>query len=178
MVRVLTLTDGAATGIVRFGNLQFPAAIGKGGVRCLKREGDGGTPHGIWRILQAYYRPDRLRRPRTPLTIGPLRPEFGWCDAPGDRNYNRPVRLPYPASAETLWREDGLYDAIAVLGYNIRPRCAGRGSAIFLHVAAPGLSPTAGCVALKRQHLLRLLETLPRGSAFAAGKSLRARRAR
>jgi L,D-peptidoglycan transpeptidase YkuD (ErfK/YbiS/YcfS/YnhG family) len=172
VARVLTLTDRTARGILQFRTLHFPAAIGKGGVRALKSEGDGGTPHGIWTVLRAYYRPDRIGRPRTRLKILPLRPDFGWCDAPGDRNYNRPVRLPYPRSAETLWRQDGLYDVILVLDYNINRRSNGRGSAIFVHVAAPGFSPTAGCIALRREHLLRLLAVLPRGAAFAAGRSL------
>jgi L,D-peptidoglycan transpeptidase YkuD (ErfK/YbiS/YcfS/YnhG family) len=172
VARVLTLTDQATAGVLQFRTMHFPAAIGKGGVRGLKREGDGGTPHGIWPVLRAYYRPDRMRRPRTRLKILPLRPDLGWCDAPGDRNYNRPVRLPYPRSAEALWREDGLYDAILVLDYNISRRSSGRGSAIFVHVAAPGFSPTAGCIALKCRHLLRLLAVLPRDAAFAAGKNL------
>jgi L,D-peptidoglycan transpeptidase YkuD (ErfK/YbiS/YcfS/YnhG family) len=172
VVRVLTLTDGATAGFVRFGNLQFPAAIGKAGVRAQKREGDGGTPRGFWPAIQAYYRPDRLKRPRTRLQLRPLRPGLGWCDAPGDRNYNRPVRLPYGKSAETLWREDSLYDVILVLDYNISHRASARGSAIFVHVASPAFSPTAGCIALKREHLLRLLAALPRTALFAAGKAL------
>jgi L,D-peptidoglycan transpeptidase YkuD (ErfK/YbiS/YcfS/YnhG family) len=122
--------------------------------------------------VHIYYRPDRLRRPRSVLPVSPLCPGLGWCDAPGDRNYNRPVRLPYLASAETLWREDGLYDLIAVLDYNISRRGHGRGSAIFVHVVRPGFLPTAGCIALKREHLLRLLAALPRKAAFAVGKNL------
>ncbi len=172
MARVLTLSDGATAGILRFENLHFPVAIGKGGVRAMKREGDGASPRGFWPMVRIYYRPDRLRRPRTPLPATPLRPGLGWCDAPLDRNYNRPVRLPCTASAEMLWREDGLYDAIAVLDYNFSRRSAGRGSAIFVHVARPGYLPTAGCIALKREHLLRLLAVLPRGSLFALGKHL------
>jgi L,D-peptidoglycan transpeptidase YkuD (ErfK/YbiS/YcfS/YnhG family) len=88
----------------------------------------------------------------------------GWCDAPGDRNYNRPVRHPYPASAERLWREDELYDVLVVLGHNQRPRLRGGGSAIFMHVARPGYLPTEGCIALERGHLLALLERLGPGA--------------
>ncbi len=172
MARVLALSDRATLGIVRFQNLTFPAAIGKSGVCAVKREGDGASPRGTWPAVRIYYRPDRLRRPRTALPAEPLRPGLGWCDAPGDRNYNHPVELPYPASAETLWREDGLYDVIAVLDYNIGRRSRGRGSAIFVHVASPGFKPTAGCIALKREHLLRLLAVLPRNAVFAAGKEL------
>jgi L,D-peptidoglycan transpeptidase YkuD (ErfK/YbiS/YcfS/YnhG family) len=171
--QVHMLSSRATLGTLRFRNLTFPAAIGKNGVYATKREGDGASPRGAWPVMRIYYRPDRLRRPRTALPAKPMHPGLGWCDAPGDRNYNRPVRLPYPASTETLWREDGLYDVIAVLDYNISRRGMGRGSAIFVHVASPGFKPTAGCIALKREHLLRLLAVLPRGAVFAAGKDLR-----
>ncbi len=172
VARVLTLSDACTKGRLQFGRLDFPAAIGKGGVRSLKREGDGATPRGFWRAMRIYYRPDRLRRPVAALPAEPLRPGFGWCDAPGDRNYNRRVPLPYGASAERLWRGDGLYDAILVLDYNVTRRSAGRGSAIFVHIARPGLQPTLGCIALKRRHLLRLLAVLPRNAVFAAGRNL------
>jgi L,D-peptidoglycan transpeptidase YkuD (ErfK/YbiS/YcfS/YnhG family) len=101
------------------------------------------------------------------LPARPLRPADGWCDAVGDRNYNRPVRHPYPASAEKLWRSDSLYDLIVVLDHNMRPRVQGHGSAVFLHVAGPNLAATAGCIALPRGELLRLLGRLERGSILA-----------
>ena len=104
-----------------------------------------------------------------------IRRHDGWCDAPADRNYNRPVRLPYAASAERLWREDELYDVVVILNYNVRPRSRGRGSAIFMHVARPGYAPTEGCIALARGHLLRLLERLrvPAAIGVLAKKSAR-----
>ena len=104
---------------------------------------------------------------RTALPVRAIRRRDGWCDAPADRNYNRPVRLPYPASAERLWREDALYDLVVVLDYNERPRVRGRGSAIFMHVAKPGYAPTEGCIALARPHLVRLLERLSLRAAVA-----------
>jgi L,D-peptidoglycan transpeptidase YkuD (ErfK/YbiS/YcfS/YnhG family) len=96
-----------------------------------------------------------------------IRLREGWCDAPADRNYNRPVRHPYPAGAERLWRTDALYDIVVVLDYNDRPRVRGRGSAIFMHVAKPGYAPTEGCIALARAHLLRLLERMGSRPAVA-----------
>lgn len=95
-----------------------------------------------------------------------LVPGMGWCDAPSDPNYNRQVRYPYRASAEALWRDDGLYDLVAVLDYNVRPRVRGRGSAIFMHVARPGYLPTEGCIALRKDHLRRLLSLTGRGSTI------------
>jgi L,D-peptidoglycan transpeptidase YkuD (ErfK/YbiS/YcfS/YnhG family) len=122
-----------------------------------KREGDGATPSGVWRLTQVLYRADRVQRPRTGLPVRPLKVDDGWCDAVGDRNYNRAVRHPYAASAERLWREDALYDVIVVLDHNQRPRVQGAGSAIFMHVARPGYRPTEGCIALARHHLLMVL---------------------
>jgi L,D-peptidoglycan transpeptidase YkuD (ErfK/YbiS/YcfS/YnhG family) len=161
---VLALSLGANRGVVELGALRFPCALGRGGTRVRKREGDGATPAGRWRVRSILYRPDRIRHPRTALGVRRLGPGDGWCDAPADRNYNRFVRHPYPASAEALWRGDGLYDLVAVLAYNERPRVKGRGSAIFMHVARPGYAPTEGCIALPQAHLLRLIERLGRGA--------------
>lgn len=127
-----------------------------------KREGDGATPFGSWRMLRVLYRADRIRRPQTGLPVRPMRLDDGWCDEPGDRNYNRPVRHPYPASAERLWREDNLYDIVVVLDHNQVPRVRGGGSAIFMHVAGPAFAPTAGCIALRRGDLVRVLRRLGR----------------
>jgi L,D-peptidoglycan transpeptidase YkuD (ErfK/YbiS/YcfS/YnhG family) len=155
---VLGLSAAATRGVVRLGGLAFPCALGRSGRSVRKREGDGATPVGRWRLLGVLYRSDRGRCPSTRLPVRPSAPDDGWCDAPGDRNYNRPVRHPYPASAERLWREDGLYDIVVVLSHNVRPRVRGAGSAVFMHLARPGYRPTEGCIALKREHLLRLLE--------------------
>jgi L,D-peptidoglycan transpeptidase YkuD (ErfK/YbiS/YcfS/YnhG family) len=139
------------------GDAVFRCAIGRAGVTATKREGDGATPTGCYFLRRVLYRPDRLARPQTALPVVPLRPNDGWCDDPGDRNYNRQVRLPYAASHETLWREDGLYDVVVVLGHNDDPPTPGAGSAIFLHVAAPDYGPTEGCVALSLPDLLSVV---------------------
>jgi L,D-peptidoglycan transpeptidase YkuD (ErfK/YbiS/YcfS/YnhG family) len=152
---------------VTYGNLSFPCALGRTGRRTGKREGDGATPTGEFALRSAHYRPDRVPRPQTSLSVKPLRPRDGWCDAAEDRNYNRPIRHPYPASAEEMWRADGLYDLVVVMGYNDRPRVKGRGSAVFMHVARPGMRPTEGCVALARPHLVRLLKAVRRGAVVS-----------
>jgi L,D-peptidoglycan transpeptidase YkuD (ErfK/YbiS/YcfS/YnhG family) len=144
-------------GLLVAGGLRIPCALGRAGIVHLKREGDGATPVGRLALLAAFYRADRLRRPATALPLFPLRPEIGWCDDPADRRYNRAVRLPFKASHERLWRSDHLYDVVVILDYNLaRPR-RGAGSAIFLHVASPGFSPTEGCVAISLPAMLRLL---------------------
>jgi len=141
---LLVSSDGTA----RFGQVLCRCALGRGGVSDAKREGDGATPIGAWPLRRLLYRPDRLAPPPTGLPTTPIGPADGWCDAPGDKNYNLPVILPYPASAEALWREDAVYDLIVPLGYNDGPIRPGQGSAIFLHLARDGYLPTEGCVAL------------------------------
>ena len=171
LVRVLALSDHATRGFVALGALQFACALGRGGSSARKREGDGATPKGQCRIGTVYYRADRVRRPRTAMPARALRPSDGWCDAPADRNYNRFVRHPYPASAERLWRRDALYDLVCVLSYNERPRVRGRGSAIFMHVARAGYAPTEGCIALRRPHLLRVIAGIKPGAVLQVGAS-------
>lgn len=156
-VVVRSLSKRATRGRLVFGNVTFSCVMGRGGRSATKREGDGATPMGRWPIRGLLFRPDRSRRPRTALGVRALKVADGWCDAAGDRNYNRPVRHPYPASAERMWRDDELYDLVLVLGYNLRPRVQGRGSAIFLHIARPGFEPTAGCIALTPKDVKRMI---------------------
>lgn len=165
-IAVSGLSAAAPRGVVRLGVLNLPCALGRSGRRILKREGDGATPIGCWRLLRVLYRADRMRRPATQLPLTAIGRRDGWCDAPADRNYNRFVRLPYGASAESLWRKDRLYDVVVVLSHNTLPRMRGCGSAIFMHLARPGYMPTEGCVALTRRHLLLLLERLGRDAAI------------
>lgn len=161
---VRQLSPRATRGVLEYGPFKVPIAFGKGGVIARKREGDGATPRGRMALLSVYYNPSRVGRPLTALPVKAIRSDDGWCDAPCDRNYNRAVRHPYPASAERLWREDALYDVVVVLDYNLRPRRRGGGSAIFMHVARPGFLPTEGCIALKRDDLLKLLRRVRRGT--------------
>jgi len=146
------------------------AACGTGGVRADKREGDHATPAGSFPLIRAYYRPDRLAPPATGLPLAALRPQDGWCDDPADPRYNMPVTLPYAASHEELWRADGLYDLIVVIGYNTSPVVAGKGSAIFLHVARADFAGTEGCIAVAREVLAPLLGLLGPGSTITIGK--------
>lgn len=141
----------------RWGERRIRCALGRAGITADKREGDHATPAGSLPMRRVLYRPDREAPPRTRLPLTPIAPADGWCDAPQDPAYNRPVRLPHPASAETLWREDGLYDLLIVLGWNDDPVMPGRGSAIFLHLMAPDGGRTEGCIALQRPDLLSVL---------------------
>jgi len=148
---------------------RWRCALGPAGIRLDKREGDAATPAGCWPLRRVLWRSDRLARPRTVLPLLPIRPEDGWCDDPNDAAYNRPVVLPYGASAERLWRADALYDVVVVLGHNDDPPVPGRGSAIFLHIAAPDYAATQGCVALARDDLLTLLAQCGAATALRIG---------
>lgn len=142
------------------------AAIGRGGIKAIKREGDGATPAGRWPIRFILYRADRGQRPQAAYPTRAIRSGDGWCDDASDRNYNRPVQLPYPHSAERMMRDDRLYDVVLVLGYNDRPRMRNLGSAIFAHLARDGYAPTAGCIALSHRDLLAVLAEARRGGTF------------
>lgn len=139
------------------------AALGRGGVRGEKHEGDGATPAGLLPLRRVLYRADRISIPLAGVPREPLAPHDGWCDDPGHPDYNRPIRLPHPARHEELWRSDGLYDLIGVLGWNDEPPRRGRGSAIFLHVATADAAPTEGCIALPLDALREALAAGLRG---------------
>jgi len=144
----------------------FRCALGRGGVRAAKREGDGATPAGTFPLRRVLYRADRLAAPRTGLDVAAIARDDGWCDDPADPLYNCPVRLPFAAGHEKLWRDDALYDVIVVLGHNDDPPVPGAGSAIFLHVARPDYGPTEGCVALALDDLLVVLADCAPGDAI------------
>lgn len=144
--------------LFRMDAFQCRAALGEAGITHEKREGDRATPYGRLDLRRVLYRADRLAAPRCAVPVEPIAPEDGWCDDPADPRYNRMIRLPAEARAESLWRSDPLYDVIGVLGWNDAPPVAGRGSAIFLHVARGDYAPTAGCVALALPDLLHVLE--------------------
>ena len=148
------------TGWVTAGPLRIAAALGRAGIKADKREGDGGTPAGRFWPLRLWWRKDRLPRPATTLPVRPIGPDDGWCEDPADRRYNRAVRLAPGAVGDRLRRPDALYDMLIEIDHNVRPRVAGRGSAVFIHVARPGLAPTAGCVALPSAALRRLLHRI------------------
>jgi L,D-peptidoglycan transpeptidase YkuD (ErfK/YbiS/YcfS/YnhG family) len=155
----LRVFTASADGFLRYDDVKVACALGKGGVlpAHVKREGDGASPNGAWPIRRVMWRADKITAPITALPLAPIRPADGWCDAAADPRYNEAITHPYPASAEHLWRDDDVYDVIVVLGYNDDPVVAGKGSAIFLHVARPDYSPTAGCVAVALPDLLAVL---------------------
>ncbi|HLB79812.1 MAG TPA: hypothetical protein VJJ77_04860, partial [Dongiaceae bacterium] len=120
----------SAGGAADWGGRSFRCALGRTGIRADKREGDGVTPAGCFGLRRVLYRADRLARPPTALPVAALTPQDGWCDDPADPMYNRPVRLPYAARHERLWRADG--------------RRRGGGSGPVAHAGAERGRPGAG----------------------------------
>ena len=160
---VVTRAPGhISAGRLQAGALTIPCSLGRNGVTWFKREGDGETPAGRFRVVGGYWRQDRLRRPGGALQLKPIKAHMGWCDDPADANYNRPLRLPARPRHEELLRADGLYDVVLWIDHNQSPRVRGLGSAIFFHLTREKMDPTAGCVAISRAQMLRLLPRLSR----------------
>jgi L,D-peptidoglycan transpeptidase YkuD (ErfK/YbiS/YcfS/YnhG family) len=150
----------SSRGWLTAGSLALPVALGRGAIKANKREGDGATPRGVFRLRRLWWRADRHARPATLLPTRRIRADDGWCEDPADRHYNQPIKVPAGSDADRLARADHLYDFIIELDHNTRPRIAGHGSAVFIHAARPGFAPTAGCVGLELQTLRRLLARL------------------
>ena len=159
----------STSGWLTYGQTKVRCSIGKGGAKSAqeKREGDGASPFGVWPIRAILWREDRGPKPASGFEATAIQPHDGWCDAAEDPNYNRPITHPYPASAEHLWREDGLYNIIVVLGHNDDPVVPAMGSAIFMHCASEDYRPTEGCVALAEADLRELLKQAKPGDAVA-----------
>ncbi len=151
-------SSNKSKGLIFAGSRCFSCALGRSGISTKKREGDGVTPAGTFSILYGFYRADRVSHRPTGIALLQNRKTFGWCDAPGDRNYNRLVKLPYLGRHEKMWREDHLYDYCLVLDQNYSKRMRGLGSAIFFHIASEDFKPTEGCVAIKLSDMRWLLQ--------------------
>ncbi len=160
LIRVRSRPGSRSRGVLLAGHLAIPVVLGRGGVRANKFEGDGATPRGRFRLIRLWWRCDRCPRPRTLLPARRISPDLAWCEDTADRRYNRSFRRSAGEPGDRLWRDDRLYDFVIEIDHNARPRVAGRGSAVFLHVARPDRSPTAGCVALRTADLRRLLPRL------------------
>ena len=143
---------------------------GAGGISAFKREGDGATPLAAMRILGGYARGAGGQSRRRRYGCELIDRDLGWCDAPGDRNYNRPVQLPCRASHETH----------VARGSPLRRRAScstgtyGRGGRAAAAPSscispAPAITPTEGCVALSAADMRRLaaLSVTPDGPARA-----------
>ena len=157
--------NSRSSGLLLAGNSIIACLLGKAGISANKHEGDGATPSGRYELLFGFYRPDRIRPPVTGLPLQALTPSAGWCDDPNHPAYNQPVDLPFSASHEKMWRTDGLYDICLVMDHNFTCRSRNRGSAVFFHLTATK-PHTAGCVAISRDAMMKLLPHLKPGTVM------------
>jgi L,D-peptidoglycan transpeptidase YkuD (ErfK/YbiS/YcfS/YnhG family) len=160
LVRIRTAAGQRTRGWLTAGGHTIPVALGRGGIKANKREGDGATPKGSFRPRRLWWRADRHPRPSTFLPVRAIAPEDAWCEDVSSRHYNQPLRLAATDGGDRLTRDDHLYDFIIEIDHNTSPRIAGRGSAVFLHLARNNFSPTAGCVSMTEAAMLRLLKRL------------------
>ena len=159
-ILIRTAAGDSRRGWLTIAGRTTPVALGRGGIRADKREGDGATPKGTFRPRQLWWRADRHPRPRTLLPVRAIGPEDAWCEDPASRHYNQPVRLDGTGGGDRLMRDDRLYDFIIEIDHNTSPCIKGRGSAVFLHLARGNFGPTAGCVSMTKSAMLRLLQRL------------------
>jgi L,D-peptidoglycan transpeptidase YkuD (ErfK/YbiS/YcfS/YnhG family) len=169
LIRIRPRAGNSRQGWLTACELTIPVALGRGGILANKREGDGGTPRGTFHPRQLWWRSDRHVRPSTHLPVRAIRAEDAWCEDPADRHYNQPIRLTGETAGDRLRRGDHLYDFIIEIDHNTRPRIAGRGSAVFLHLARENFGPTAGCVSMTKSAMLHLLRRLGPGTRIVIG---------
>lgn len=134
--------------------------MGKRGIGYKRKEGDLITPQGEYKIKYILYRKDRVKKIKTKFKKVIIKKNMGWCDDPKSSKYNKLIKLPYYYGYEKLFRQDNIYDIILVLNYNMNPIIKNKGSAIFIHVAKKKFKKTEGCIAVKKNDLLKILKDL------------------
>jgi L,D-peptidoglycan transpeptidase YkuD (ErfK/YbiS/YcfS/YnhG family) len=145
---------------LKYKDLKFKCALGKAGIRKKKKEGDNITPKGIYKIIKIYYRDDRIKKISSKFELIKITKNMGWCDDPKSKKYNQLIKLPNRYSHEKFFKNDNSYDLIVILNYNINPIIKNKGSAIFIHIAKKNYKSTAGCIALKKNDLLKLIKII------------------
>ena len=145
---------------LKYKDLKFKCALGKAGIRKKKKEGDNITPKGIYKIINIYYRDDRIKKISSKFKLIKITKNMGWCDDLKSKKYNQLIKLPNKYSHEKLYKKNNTYDLLLVLDYNMKPIVKNKGSAIFIHVAKRNYKPTAGCIALKKKDLLKLTKII------------------
>jgi L,D-peptidoglycan transpeptidase YkuD (ErfK/YbiS/YcfS/YnhG family) len=156
-------------GYLKYKNLKFRCALGKGGIKKKIKEGDNITPKGIFSITRIFYRQDKIKKIITKVKKIKIKKNMGWCDDSQSPFYNKQVKLPNRFGYEKLYREDDLYDIILILNYNTKPVIKNKGSAIFVHVGNKFYKKTRGCVALKKDHLIKLISQIKKNTKIKIG---------
>ena len=143
-----------------FNEYKVKCATGKRGIGVKKKEGDQITPRGKFKIKCIMYRKDRISNIKTKLKKIVLTKNMGWCDDSRSKHYNKLIKLPFQFRAEKLYKKDNTYDIILVLNYNLNPIYKNKGSAIFIHVAKRNYNKTAGCIAISKINLRKIIKNI------------------
>jgi L,D-peptidoglycan transpeptidase YkuD (ErfK/YbiS/YcfS/YnhG family) len=157
------------SGYLKYKGLKFKCALGKAGIGKKDKEGDNITPKGTYKIVKIYYRADKIKKISVKLKLITINKKIGWCDDPKSKFYNQEIKLPSKYSHEKLYRKDSIYDIIIVINYNINPIIKNKGSAIFIHIAKKKYGKTQGCIALRKIHLLSILEKMKKNTKIKIG---------
>jgi L,D-peptidoglycan transpeptidase YkuD (ErfK/YbiS/YcfS/YnhG family) len=140
----------------------YTARLGRNGLSSNRREGDGTTPTGTYRIGRTMYGNDP--NPGVRFAYRRLRCGDWWDEDPSSPTYNSfqhvpcGTRPPFGGASEGMWQQPRPYPFLAVIEYNMRPVVPGLGSGIFLHAQTGG--PTIGCVSLRKEELRAVLRWL------------------
>ncbi len=143
-----------------YNNYKAKCAVGKRGINFKRKEGDLITPKGKYKIKFILYRKDRVRKIQSKIKKIAIVKNMGWCDDPRSKNYNKLIKLPTEYSCEKLYKKENIYDIILVLNYNMNPIIKNKGSAIFIHVAKKNFKKTEGCIAIKKNYLIKIIKEL------------------
>lgn len=152
------------SGYLRYKDLKFRCALGKGGIGKKNTEGDNITPKGIFKIVKIYWRKDRIEKISSKYKLIKITKNMGWCDDPRSKKYNKLIKLPTILKHEKLHRNDNLYDLVLVTNFNMTPTLKNKGSAIFIHIANKKYSSTKGCIALSKNDLIKLITKMKKNT--------------
>jgi L,D-peptidoglycan transpeptidase YkuD (ErfK/YbiS/YcfS/YnhG family) len=159
------------SGYLKYQDLKFKCALGKHGINKKKKEGDKITPKGTYKIVNIYYRKDRIKKISSKLKLIKIKKNMGWCDDPNNKNYNQLIKIPSKYSYERLFRKENIYDLIIVINYNMKPVIKNKGSAIFIHIAKKRFQPTKGCIAISKKNLLYLIRNISKNTKIKIVKN-------
>jgi len=147
-----------------FKNYRVKCSVGKRGIGFKRKEGDLITPTGTYKIKYVLYRKDRVKKIKSKIRKIIIKKNMGWCNDPKSKYYNKLIKMPSAFSFEKLYKKENIYDIILVLNFNMKPVIKNKGSAIFIHIASGNFKKTEGCIALKKRHLIKILQELGRNT--------------
>ena len=143
-----------------FSKNKLSCFVGVNGIKKKVREGDMVTPKGTYKFIEVYYRPDKVKDLKANIPTKKILRNSFWCVDSKSKFYNSYQNNTKKKLCEELYRNDGLYDILITLDYNINPTKKFKGSAIFIHCSGAKKKFTEGCLALKKKDLVKLIRLI------------------